>query len=57
MNVLLRTAKMATISIMLPASASAKLSLARTTIFSIMKSVAASVLRLLLAKATLSPTS
>ena len=57
MSALLRPATMATISIMLPASASAKLSLARTTIFSIMKSVAASVLRLLLAKATLSPTS
>ena len=40
MNVLLRPAKMATISIMLPASASVKMSLAQATIFSIMKNEA-----------------
>lgn len=57
MSALLKPAKMATISMMLPASASAKLSLARATIFSIMKSAAASVLRLLPAKATSSQTS
>jgi hypothetical protein len=57
MNVLLRPAKMATISIMLPASASVKMSLAQATIFSIMKSAAASVLLLLPAKATSNQTS
>ena len=57
MSALLRPAKMATISIMMPASASAKWLLARATIFSIMKSAAASVLLLLPAKATSNPTS
>lgn len=57
MSALLKPAKMATISIILPASASAKLSLARATIFSIMKSAVASVLLLLPAKATSNPTS